>query len=121
MDAVEFIEESARMCDYQNGCCFCPWYSTEFGQSCGKFKNKYPRVAIEKLEKWSKEHPVKSYTDVYNEVMKNAGLSAIGENGFGRPGCVSHVFGVSVECAGANDDCTVCWAMECKLPIKKGE
>lgn len=55
MDAVEYVKQRNRMCDYYVNCSECP---------VGKYKVCASIVGIPKLipiiEQWAKEHPVKT-------------------------------------------------------------
>lgn len=74
MDAVKFLEEGKRMCEYYNSCEECP------ANICGEFddcrlytligNDAADVVAI--VEKWSKEHPEKTRQDVFLEQWPNA-------------------------------------------------
>lgn len=61
MDAVKFIKERERMCD-SDKCINCPLYKENnlAGVSCELFEKHNPEVTVEIVEKWSKEHPVKT-------------------------------------------------------------
>ena len=57
MDAVEYVKQRRRMCDYykHNNCSKCPAFSCE---ECGGLNGISTMVPI--VEKWAKEHPVKT-------------------------------------------------------------
>lgn len=63
MDAVKFLKESARMCDSQKSCDDCPFLLPDRyclrdlldNPSCGRFEE-----AVNIVEKWSTDHPVKT-------------------------------------------------------------
>lgn len=61
MDALKFIEERNRMCDYYtksdvlNGCADCP----EWDSACNVVRDVTPEY-IADVEKWSHEHPRKT-------------------------------------------------------------
>ena len=57
MDAVEYVKQRKRMCDYytHNNCSKCPAFSCE---ECGGLNGISTMVPI--VEQWAKEHPVKT-------------------------------------------------------------
>ena len=55
MDAVEYVKQRERMCDYYGGCDKCP-AKTVIG--CANILKIPQMVSI--VEQWSKEHPVKT-------------------------------------------------------------
>lgn len=72
MDALKFIEERNRMCDYYTkndgigGCANCP----EFDSACNVVRYVTPEY-IAAVEQWSKEHPRKTRQDVFLERWPN--------------------------------------------------
>lgn len=68
MDALKFIEERNRMCDYYtkrdvlNGCADCP----ECDFACNIVRDVTPEY-IDDVEKWSQEHPRKTRQSVFLE------------------------------------------------------
>lgn len=68
MDALKFIEERNRMCDYYTkndgigGCANCP----EFDSACNVVRYVTPEY-IADVEKWSREHPRKTRQSVFME------------------------------------------------------
>lgn len=75
MDALKFIEERNRMCDYYTkndgigGCANCP----EFDSACNVVRYVTPEY-IADVEKWSQEHPRKTRQDVFMEQWPEAEL-----------------------------------------------
>ena len=75
MDALKFIEERNRMCDYYTkedgaeGCADCP----EFDLACNVVRFVTPEY-IADVEKWSQEHPRKTRQDVFLEQWPEAEL-----------------------------------------------
>lgn len=55
MDAVEYVKQRARMCDYYVNCDDCP--AGNYGR-CASL-NEIPKM-VPIVEKWAKEHPVKT-------------------------------------------------------------
>ncbi len=74
MDALKFIEERNRMCDYYKQgsggeCGDCPAY--EFSCSSVQFVTAEYIAAV---EKWSQEHPRKTRQDVFLEQWPDANV-----------------------------------------------
>ena len=73
MDALKFIEERNRMCDYYTkndgigGCANCP----EFDSACNVVRYVTPEY-IADVEKWSQEHPRKTRQSVFLEQWPEA-------------------------------------------------
>lgn len=55
MDAVEYVKQRNRMCDYYIGCSDCPACQYEGCSSLNRISELVPIV-----EQWAKEHPVKT-------------------------------------------------------------
>lgn len=79
MDAVKFIEERNRMCDYYSakdvpsGCEGCPASQ----MACSSFCYVTAEF-IDAVEKWSQEHPRKTRQDVFLEQYPEADLDTHG-------------------------------------------
>lgn len=64
MDAVKFLREKKRMCDwyyYSNDCKGCPLEpATEYGgyPSCDQVAEKDPYEVVRCVEEWSEKHPI---------------------------------------------------------------
>lgn len=73
MDAVEYVKQRNRMCDYYVNCSECP---------VGQYKICASIVGIPKLipivEQWAKEHPVKTRQ---SEFLKQWTDAEIGDDG----------------------------------------
>lgn len=73
MDAVKFIEERNRMCDYYtkndgaDGCADCP----ECDSACNVVRYVTPEY-IADVEKWSQKHPRKTRQSVFLEQWPEA-------------------------------------------------
>ena len=109
MDAVKFIKEMGRMCkkhltttvgtfEYECGDCL---FLCEIDGSCYRGDlTEFPEEAVEIVEQWSKEHPIKTYKDDFLEKFPNA---VIAENI-----CRYHVYKTG-GCDGFTGDCELCW------------
>lgn len=77
MDALKFIEERNRMCDYYrgdnalSGCAECP----AFQMTCVSVRSVTAEY-IAAVEQWSKEHPRKTRQDVFMAHYPDAALDA---------------------------------------------
>ena len=109
MDALEFLKELQRICVKQEFCKNCVAYPVCNGK-LGKTDEELEEV-VKNIEQWSKEHPKKTYKDVFLEVFPNAK----DENNqfYCYDICVNHVFERDTSpCKGLN--CEECWDREYK-------
>lgn len=97
------------------GCSNCPLCSinNNKGQSCTAFEMLYPEKAIEIVQKWSDEHPQKTYL---SEFLKNHPNTLLNDDG--TPTFCPYRLGLM----GADDcrkdgNCVKCW----NQPIEDGE
>lgn len=103
MDAIEFIKERNRMCDFYK-CCKIKGCPAE-NLSCDSLEE----IAIQgfklirDVEQWSKEHPQKTILQDFLEKFPNAKLE-----GDLPPGC-PYIFGYTSK----NDDCNGCTGHTC--------
>ena len=74
MDAVEYVKQRARMCDYYVNCDDCPAGNYEVCASLNEIPNLVPIV-----EKWAKEHPVKTRQ---SEFLKQWPDARVGDDGY---------------------------------------
>ena len=74
MDAVEYVKQRDRMCDYYVNCGDCPAGDYE---GCSSL-NEIPRM-VPIVEKWAKEHPVKTRQ---SEFLKRYPEAEIGDDGY---------------------------------------
>lgn len=78
-----YFTEKRRMTDMCNDkkCKTCPlsFYHNEAELSCDNFEQKYPKKAVEMVQKWSNEHPRKTKKEAFLEVFSNA---IIGHDGY---------------------------------------
>lgn len=77
MDAVEYLKEKDRMCQSHATICYgCPIY--EMGRDtdldCIETIREKKEQAVEAVEKWAKEHPVKTRQDKFLEIFPNTKL-----------------------------------------------
>lgn len=76
MDAVKFVEERNRMCDfYKAKCTGCPLE----GKQCTLFRGLDIEGTVAEVEKWSAAHPRKTRQSVF---LKQWPEAKIGKNGY---------------------------------------
>ena len=73
MDAVEYVKQRDRMCDYYVNCGDCPAGNYEECASLDVIPNMVPIV-----EQWAEEHPVKTRQSEFLKMFPNA---SVGYNG----------------------------------------
>ena len=101
MDALKFIEERNRMCDYYRGgnalsrCAECP----AFQMTCVDVRSVTAEY-IAAVEQWSKEHPRKTRQDVFMAHYPDAAL----DNGVLRV-CPRKIY----KSSGINCNITTCY------------
>jgi len=112
MNAVEYLKIKGRMTkNCTINCTKCPFDDSNSSKhiDCMEFESKYPEQAVEIVEKWAKENPVKTYKSVLLEKFPNASLS---ENGVPR-GCPRNLFNIdNGQCPATT--CVKCWNREYK-------
>ena len=74
MDAVEYVKQRERRCDYYVNCGDCPAGNYEGCASLNEIPNLVPIV-----EKWAKEHPEKTRQ---SEFLKQWPDAEIGDDGY---------------------------------------
>lgn len=98
-------------------CSDCPLCSENNGisenLSCTNFEMHYPEKAIEIIQKWSNEHPQKTYL---TELLKNYPNAKLGENGVPMNMCPSILGLQDLENCG-EISCVECW----NQPVKESE
>ena len=73
MDAVEYVKQRERMCDYYSDCDKCPAKEVIGCANITKISQMVPIV-----EKWAKEHPVKTRQSEFLKMFPNAQKSSNG-------------------------------------------
>ena len=76
MDAVEYLKEAMRMCDTTKDCEECPFHNLNATFPChscpGHLDVANPEKAVEIVEKWAAEHPVKTRKSEFLKTFPNA-------------------------------------------------
>ncbi len=117
-----YFAEKQRMTKQQKDgvckldCSGCPLSSSNNGTgiSCSRFETGYPEEAIAIMQKWSDEHPSKTYL---SEFLKHYPNASLGDGG--TPICICPY---ELGLMGADDcrkdgNCVKCW----NQPIEGGE
>ena len=97
-------------------CSNCPLCSNNNGEglSCPTFEMYYPEKAIEVVQRWSDEHPRKTYL---SEFLKNYPNARLKIDGTPKGVCLYHLGLISVDDCKKDPNCIKCW----NQPIKDGE
>ena len=106
MDAVTYLKIEKRMCEGR--CEDCPLSSFHNGTNlmCSTFAHTNPEKAVELVEKWAKEHPLKTYKDDFLEKHPKARLGS-NDN---PPICRKFIYGGEGCTKPFVDDCCAsCW------------
>ena len=117
----QYFAEKQRMVKLQTGevceisCEECPLSSMNNGEGivCSDFETCYPEKAIAIMQKWSDEHPQKTYL---TELLKNYPTAKLGENGVPMNMCPSILGLQDLENCG-EISCVECW----NQPVEDGE
>ena len=78
MDAVEFLKEQYKMCEALNShCeeCGLSYENNKTGNVCGYFIKRHPEEAVKIVDKWAKEHPIKTRQSEFLKMFPNALIS----------------------------------------------
>ena len=71
MDAVEFLKTLCRMCNCE--CCNCEFRKRlSVFETCTSWRKTHPDEAVAIVEKWAKEHPIKTRQSVFFEQWPDA-------------------------------------------------
>lgn len=96
MDAVKYLKEYERMCrSYGFDCGECEINKMRNGDGCTSIINKYPEEAVSIVEKWSKEHPIKTRKSEFLKMFPNARM---GSDGF--PNLCLRILDMTIPCQG---------------------
>lgn len=77
MDAIKYLKIKNRMttgCTVNSDCLQCALYvdNNPYGEDCSVFEIQHPEEAVEAVEKWVKDHPLKTRIDKLLEIYPNA-------------------------------------------------
>lgn len=108
MDAVEYTKTLRRLCKSQDDCSECQLHENfkEDGYVyCIADVSEYAEKAVQIVEKWGKDHPVKTRKSEFLKMFPNAEMVNIE-----RTFCVAH-FDITKKCKGVNpseEQCIAC-------------
>lgn len=107
MDAVKYVKALGRMCNVE--CTKCEfWKRRSNFESCAVWQKNHPEEAVAIVEKWAKEHPVKTHQSVFLAQYPDVELS---QDGFITicPGVVSAAYRTKNGlCANPSEKCDDC-------------
>lgn len=108
------IEKHRYICEVE-GCADCPlhWSKNGMSISCTKLEKNYPGKAIAIMQKWSNEHPQKTYLSEFLKKYPNALLN---DNGLPKGVCL---YNLGLADCKEYPNCVDCWNQP--MPIKDGE
>lgn len=119
MKAVDYLKAKGRMtegrCATNYECSKCPFNHKNNGKevSCTSIEKRHPELAVEIVEKWAKEHPIKTYLTVLLEKLPDTKIS--GESGTPEDFCPHSVFKIKKDFDYCNTNtCKDCWNREYK-------
>ena len=100
MDAIEYVKQRGRMCDYYGDCDKCPAKEVICCSSIDEIPNLVPIV-----EQWAKEHPVKTRQSEFLKMFPNARIESDG-----MPSICPIV--VDKRCYNKDDDALCCFVRD---------
>ena len=111
---INYLVEKQRMTKRQKSglcktkCSDCPLSSrnngTSEGLSCGCFQMYYPEKAVKAVQKWSDEHPQKTYLSQFLEHYPNVQLY---DTGLPKGVCPYHLGLTDID--DCDNNCVKCW------------
>lgn len=116
MDALKFLKERMRMCDYydgmDDGCNTCPRVNK--GCELSTYRDyDYIKEYIADVEKWSKEHPQRTRLQDFKEKYPNVSMETDGTPAI----CCIDLGYRKEDCDPIKESCVDCWNM----PVEEDE
>lgn len=111
MDALKFMKERRRMCDYYSRCFECP-RADEPNCNIEEMSNEELENFVNAVEQWSKEHPQKTRLQDFKEKYPN-----MKPRDSGIPWACCSYLGYCESCNEAKSNCAVCW----NTPVEEDE
>lgn len=112
------LNGGAYICELN--CTECPLSSLNNGttdnMACSDFETLYPEKAIAIVQKWSDEHPQKTYLTELLKIFPNTPLN---DDGTPKGICLHELGATSLDNCEVDNACTKCWNQP--MPIKDGE
>lgn len=82
MDAIKYFETKKRLTKgCYISCSDCPFAQHNNGMGedcCGDFEMKYPEMAVEIVEKWAEEHPIKTRQSEFMKLFPDVIIDTYG-------------------------------------------
>lgn len=104
MDALKFMKERRRMCDYYSRCFECP-RADEPNCNIEEMSDEELENFVNTVEQWSKEHPLRTRLQDFLEKYPNAPV-----DGNGTPqACCEHLGYCTKSCDPLELTCKDCW------------
>lgn len=112
LEKQRMIKKHKYICEFE--CADCPLHWSKNGKSipCTKLEKSYPDKAIAIMQKWSDEHPQKTYL---SEFLKNYPNAPLADNG--TPDVCPDRLGLTDIKKPCFGDCVECW----NQPIEESE
>lgn len=98
-------------------CDDCPlnWSKNGMDIECSKLERNFPEKAIAIVQKWSDEHPQKTYLSELLRIFPNSSLDNTGTPIF----CPCHLGFMSIDDCRPDGNCVKCWNQ--LIPLEDGE
>ena len=107
MDAVKFVKTLGRMCNVE--CIRCEfWKRRSSGESCTYWQKNHPEEAVAIVEKWAKEHPVKTRQSEFLKQWPEALLDNNGIINVNPCWLLKHYRGGAGDCTNWEKGCGEC-------------
>ena len=99
-------------------CVDCPLSrsNNDIGIPCTNLETSYPEKAIAIVQKWSDEHPQKTYL---SELLKDFPKAQLNDSGMPKGMCPHELGLKDIDCGKTDNACVKCWNQP--LPIEDGE
>lgn len=109
MDAVKFLVTRDRMCGSFNGRCNGCEVNDRMGvdDMCIYYMAKHPQEVVEIVERWGKEHPLKTRQSEFLKMFPRAERGEDGLIGF-CPEDIDSKFECSLKWGSGHDNCANC-------------
>lgn len=122
MDAVKFLKEAIRMCESSTGCTGCVLEQENAIMPCNclttSMETEEPDKLVAIIEKWSKEHPIKTRQDKFLEQYPDTLVDAQGIININPCMIKKQKFNQTKDCSNFNISCEECrekfWGEELK-------
>lgn len=104
MDVVKFVKSVNRLCKNQSGCAKCPiWEKGMCMARFGDYSVENIEETISKVEKWAKDHPIKTRQSEFLKMFPDAkinddGILAFCPDAFSQKEKYCHKYNKCEEC-----------------------